>query len=255
MNDLTGKTVLITGGASGLGLATAHTFIRANALGVTLVDLSAAALVEALATFTSAEQLRLHTVTADVGDEKDTIRYVAETVAKWGKLDVSVQNAGINQPGCGVDQLDLAMWEKVMRVCATGPFLGVKHSAKAFMANPDGPKGCNLILTGSQLGLDGQPNVSAYAAAKFAVRGLALSAAAELGVHGIRVNVICPGPVLTPLMTGTIAASEYPTYIEKTMLKKMGEPDDIAHGMLFLATSSLATGTTLKVDGGFSRWG
>ncbi|KAI5476070.1 hypothetical protein MNV49_000442 [Pseudohyphozyma bogoriensis] len=113
-------------------------------------------------------------------------------------------------------------------------FLGLKHSAKAMLASPSGGKGCSIVLVASQLGLDGAPLITPYVASKFAVRGMVASASQELGEFGIRVNCIAPGPVETPLA---------------------GKPEEIAQGILFLGSpaSSLSTGTTLKMDAGWSR--
>lgn len=225
-------------------------------MGVTLVDLSADALIAAVAKLPSEMRDRVHTVVADVSLEQDVERYVSETVSKFGQLDVSAQVAGTTHAQTPVSELDVDTFERVMRVNVRGPFLGVKHSVKAMRASPNGGKGASIIICGSQLGLDGNPGLGAYCASKFAVRGLSLVTAAEVGAEGIRVNTVCPGPIVTPMLEKT-PRDQWHLFAGKAMLGRLGEPEEVANTILYLASpqSSLITGATIKVDGGWSRWG
>ncbi|TXT10549.1 hypothetical protein VHUM_02054 [Vanrija humicola] len=131
----------------------------------------------------------------------------------------------------------------------------MKQSIAAMVASPSGGKGCSVIVISSQLGLEGSPGYSAYAASKFAVRGLMSAAAQEYGPLGIRVNAICPGPIQTPLMAD-YTEEEMGPHIAKTSLGRVGQPEEIAATAVFLASEGGAymSGASLKVDGGWSQW-
>ncbi|GAA5820460.1 hypothetical protein JCM3770_003387 [Rhodotorula araucariae] len=252
---LEGKVAIITGGGSGIGLATAKAFLAAGAAGITLVDLRADALAAAVASLGLSEAeaaARVLTVAGDVADEATAEAYANETAARFGRVDVSVQCAGISPPACDVVDLDVDEWDRTIRVNLRGVFLGVKHSLKAMLASPSGGQGCSVVLVSSQLGLDGYPGAAAYSASKFALRGLMTSVAAEVGQRGIRVNAVAPGPIDTPMLAGWSAEG----HTTKGNIKRAGRPEEVAHAVLFLAgeAGAYCSGTTLKVDGGWSKW-
>ncbi|KAK9896817.1 putative 2,5-dichloro-2,5-cyclohexadiene-1,4-diol dehydrogenase [Cystobasidium minutum MCA 4210] len=254
--SLAGKVAIVTGGASGIGFETVKVFLEAGASGVAVVDRSTEALESAKKAIDGKFHEHLLLVQADVTDEGAVQHYVKATVQRFGKLDISAQIAGIAQKQLPVEDLGLEEFEKVMAVNVRGPFLGVKHSVRAMKASPSAGKGCSIVICGSQLGLDGHPNLTAYCASKFAVRGITQTVAAELGACGIRVNTVCPGPIETPMLVLHTPPDQWGTLAGQAMLQRLGKPEEIAQSILFLASdqSAYVTGASLKVDGGFSRF-
>ncbi|GAA5952218.1 hypothetical protein JCM8115_003538 [Rhodotorula mucilaginosa] len=249
------KVVIVTGAASGIGFATVKAFLEAGAAGVTLVDLSADSLSQAAASLAGGSadiKSRLHTYAGDVSVEGTAEGYVKETVEKWGRVDVSVQCAGISLPSADLVDLKVSDWDKTMGVNLRGVFLGMQQSLKGMLASPSQGQGCAVVLMCSQLGLDGYPGSAAYSASKFALRGLMSSVAAEVGPKGIRINCVCPGPIETPMLEGFSAEG----HLTKGNIKRAGKPHEVANAVLYLASdaSSYVSGTTLKVDGGWSKW-
>ncbi|GAA5884960.1 hypothetical protein JCM6882_007171 [Rhodosporidiobolus microsporus] len=254
--SLEGKVAIITGGAGGIGLATAKAFLEAGALGVTLVDLSPSSLSTALASLTSAgssfDPSRVLTVAGNVSEESTAVEYVRQTVDKWGRVDVSVQCAGVSPPLKDAVDVSADEWDRVMSINVRGVFLGVRESLKGMFVSPSAGEGCSIVFIASQLGLDGFAGSSAYVASKFALRGLMASVAQEVGPKGVRVNAVAPGPIDTAMLAGFPDAS----HLLKGNIKRAGQPVEIANAVLFLASGagSYCSGTTLKVDGGWSKW-
>lgn len=197
---------------------------------------------------------RLLTFCGDVTDEATAEAYTQATVDKWGQVDIVVLNAGIEGNWHMLHETPMEEYDKVMAVNARGVFIGLKHGLRAFLASPSGGKGCSAIVMCSVAGLEGVPLISPYTASKFAVRGLACIASQEYGKYGIRVNAICPGFIETPF------SAVHPELLDlakdKSSMQKLGNPEDIANAALFLASDAggFCTGTTLKVDGGVSRF-
>ncbi|GAA5887082.1 hypothetical protein JCM6882_009441 [Rhodosporidiobolus microsporus] len=252
---LKGKVAIVAGAASGIGFETVKAFVREGAKGIVLVDLRQEALDKAIAAFSEEEQKTLVTCVADISKEEDVKRYADLALSHFGQLDISAQVAGITHAPASIPDLDVETFERVFAVNVRGPFLGIKYSVKAMRASPSKGKGCSIVIVGSQLGLDGHPGLGAYCPSKFAVRGLTQVSAAELGAEGIRVNTCAPGPIETPMLNST-PQDQWPTFAKKAMLGRLGQPEEVANAILFLASdqSSLVTGSTLKVDGGWSRW-
>ncbi|KAI5450186.1 hypothetical protein NCC49_003335 [Naganishia albida] len=254
-----GKTALLTGGASGLGLAGAKALLDAGAAGITLVDLNPSALKAATSDSgpLGAYKDKVHVFSGDVGEEAVNEGMIRSASERWGRApEIVVLCAGISQDRqVPLAEMDERVWDKVMRVNLKGSFLGLKHAAKGMLANPQGGRGCSIILISSQLGLDGVPNAGAYAASKFAVRGLMSSAAQELGPAGIRVNAIAPGPIDTPMLQDWPAEKRESLY-GQTNVGRVGMPEEIGRTILFLASEAggYCSGSTLKVDGGWSKW-
>ncbi|KAF8190531.1 oxidoreductase [Pholiota molesta] len=239
------------GAASGIGLATAEGFLRSNIEGLLLVDKSQELLQTAVSSFTPEDQQRCEILVADVSSEADCT-YAERALERWGRLDIAVLNAGICFPTASITETDVEVWDKLMSVNARGVFLGLKHSAKAMLKKSQG----SIVIVSSQLGLQGSPGLSAYGASKWAVRGLSLTAAEELTPLGIRVNSVCPGPILTPLID-VFGKDSIPKMEEATLMNRMGKPEEIANAIIYLASdaASFCSGTTLKVDGGYAKFG
>lgn len=240
--SLTGKVALVTGGARGIGLAIANAFLAADARHVVCVDV----LADALAEIETND--RLSTAVLDVTDEAGWASLVKATLARYGQIDVLVNNAGILAYGTIADT-ELEMFRRVMDVNVTGVFLGMR----AVAAHMKDQKRGAIINTSSCSGIVPSNFIGPYAASKFAVRGLTRSAALELGLHGIRVNSIHPGGVNTP-MTNPMGESqeEMDKRLYNVPISRYARPDEIARGVVYLASdaASYCMGTELQIDGG-----
>ncbi|KAF8966583.1 short-chain dehydrogenase/reductase SDR [Flammula alnicola] len=225
----------------GIGLATAKRFLQSNIEGLLLIDLSRESLEKAFSSFTPDEQRRCEMFVADVSSEAETT-YAEKALERWGRLDIAVLNAGICLPRASILDTEVDTWDKIMNVNGRGVFLGLKNCAKAMLKKSSG----SIVIISSQLGLQGSPGLSAYGASKWA----------ELTPLGIRVNSICPGPILTPLIDA-LGKDTWPKMAEATLMNRLGKPDEIANAVLYLASdaASFCSGTTLKVDGGYTKSG
>jgi len=242
---LANKTALITGGNSGLGLATAKRFVAEGA-NVAITGRNAERLAEAARELGS-QALAL---VADVTDIAATEAAITQAVARFGKLDILFANAGI--PGhTPVGGTKLDAFEQVIRTNLTAVFFTVQA------ALPHLNDGASIILNGSVISVLGNPGYSAYAASKAGVRAMARVLASELSPRRIRVNVVAPGAIRTPIWGAAIATPEAEKALEQrianmTPLGHIGEPDHIASTVLFLASDEAAhiQGQEIFVDGG-----
>ncbi len=239
------KTAFITGGNSGIGLATAELFVREGAR-VTIVGRNKRTLDEA-AEVLGAGALALQ---ADVTDAEAIERAVAEAVQRFGPLDIVFANAGIgNLSPLGRTSLDT--FEEIVRTNLTAPFFTIQA------ALPHLRNGASIILNGSVHAVLGMPGWSAYAAAKGGVRSMTRNLASELAPRGIRVNQVTPGATRTPIWDklapdeGARAATAA-RIARSVPLGRLGEADEVARAALYLASddASNVTGTELVVDGG-----
>jgi NAD(P)-dependent dehydrogenase (short-subunit alcohol dehydrogenase family) len=255
---LDGKVAIVTGGGSGLGLASAQRFAEEGAR-VVCVDLDGAA-AEAAAAGIGDSALGL---TADVTDEDSLERAVDATLERFGRVDVLYANAGI--PGTGsVHELTRTDWQRVIDVNLTGVFLSARAVLPPMLAQGAG----SLILQASVGGLTGIRSLPAYAAAKGGVIALTKQMAADYSERGVRVNAICPGTVRTPLVEATYVGyfgseeagqdalarrdRDYP-------MGRLGAVEDIANLALFLASDEARwlAGGIYVADGGMtavSQW-
>jgi NAD(P)-dependent dehydrogenase (short-subunit alcohol dehydrogenase family) len=242
---LANKTAFITGGNSGIGLATARLFVAEGAR-VAITGRNKATLDAA------ANELgpNAFAIVADATDVAATENAVARAVEKFGKLDIVFANAGIagNTPVGGTT---LAAFEAVLRTNITSVFFTVQAAA------PHLNDGGSVILNGSVISVLGNPGYSAYAASKAGVRAMARVMASELSPRNIRVNVVAPGAIRTPIWNGAAPSAEAFAELEKrlsltTPLGRIGEADHIARTVLFLASDDAAhiQGAEIFVDGG-----
>ena len=245
---LEGKVALITGGARGQGAAEAMLFAREGAKVVIadVLDREGMAVAAEIAEL-GGEALYVH---LDVSSETDWRQAVDAAVSSYGKLDVLVNNAAIWRGG-NVADTSSEEWDQVLAINAKGVFLGTKLAIPQ-MRNAGGG---SIVNISSTAGLVGSRTSTAYSASKGAVRLLTKSTAVQYGADGIRANSIHPGPIDTAMgdQVWPDAGSREET-IERTVLKRLGTPDDIANGALFLASdeSSFMTGTELVIDGGLT---
>ena len=248
MSRLDGKIALITGGASGIGLATAREFHAAGAK-LAIADVADASAV--------ARELDGIAIRCDVTSPTDVEAMVARTVAHYGRIDVFFNNAGIERhaPLAG---MDLAEHRRVIDVDLNGVYYCLQSVIRA-MADNEGPNRGSIVNTASVAGLIGAPGMSSYNAAKGAVVLLTKVGALEAAPLGIRVNAVCPGIIRTPMAEafgdGSMGAFTPETFAQRVHpLGRMGEPHEVAKLVTFLASddASFITGTAIPIDGGMT---
>ena len=244
---LKGKTALITGGARGIGAATALLFSREGAR-VGIVDLQEEGM-KALAEKAKSEGLEIATFAGDITKKDHVDRIVSQFVQKLGRIDILVNNAGvvISRP---FFEKTVEDWEKTLAVNLIGMFLCCQAAAKHMLAQKSG----KIVNISSIRGIEhcGREGVMDYSASKTAVIGLTKTMAKELAPY-INVNTVAPGHTKTE-MTAPLPAEVKQNMIEGSYLKRMAEPEDIAKAILFMASedANFITGQMLLVDGGFS---
>ena len=248
------KVAVVTGGASGMGRATVMRFLDEGAR-VVVADLNETTANETLDLARArggAERIRF--LRTDVSQEADVEAVIGLAVSEFGRLDCVFNNAGIAGALGSVMETEVEDWDFTFGVLVRGVFLGVKHGARAMK---ECGAGGSIINTASVAGLSGGAGPLAYSAAKAAVINLSRAAAVELAEHRIRVNAICPGGILTPLVhRGNEEAA-------KQMLENLqpwpavGQGEHIAGAALFLASgdAEFETGQALVVDGGLTAMG
>ncbi|MDP7067610.1 MAG: SDR family NAD(P)-dependent oxidoreductase, partial [Acidimicrobiales bacterium] len=246
---LESKVAIVTGGASGMGLATVRRFLEEGA-SVVIGDLNAEngrSVLEDLNAEGYEGKIRF-TVT-DVSVEDDVAAMTELAVDAFGRLDVVFNNAGIGGAFGPITELEVEDWDKTFHILVRSVFLGTKHAARVMI---DQGEGGSIINTASIAGMGGGAGPQAYSAAKAAVVSLAKTTAVELAPHNIRVNAICPGVIFTPLMHSGNEEQAEEVIAEIQPLPKRGEGSDIAGMALFLAgdDSLFITGQEHIVDGG-----
>lgn len=248
--DFSGQSVVITGGASGMGLAAAEGFARAGA-SVVIGDIADDAGENAAKVMREAglDCLYQHT---DVASETDMQNLIATAIAHAGRLDVFVAAAGILGQRLLLHEQTIDNVRNTLGVNVEGVVYGTKHAVNAFRQNENG-KGSIINFASVQSFRVKSAKASLYAASKAAVVSLTKSAALEYGAEGIRVNAIAPGPIDTPMLRTAAGNAWPPAIIEETPLGRLGEPKEVAEAVLWLASdaASYISGATLPVDGGW----
>ncbi|MCW2854227.1 MAG: NAD(P)-dependent dehydrogenase, short-chain alcohol dehydrogenase family [Nocardioides sp.] len=247
-------TAIVTGGASGIGRATVHLFLK-EGWAVVAADLNAgsgATLMAELRDF--AEVGLLAFVLADVSAEADIERAVSAATDLTGGVDCMVNNAGVGGAFGPITQTTVADWDYTFAVLSRGVFLGVKHAARAMQAQGSGG---TIVNVASLAGLTGDAGLQAYSAAKASVIHMSRVFATELGPHGIRVNAVCPGAIATPLNPSASRDFQGSELARQQPLPFVGQPEHLAEVIYFLGSSRsrFVTGQYLAVDGGLEAAG
>ena len=251
MGIMNGKVCIVTGGAGSIGLASAAILLQEGAK-VMLVGHNADKLSSAVKYLNASPDV-LGSVVADVSDTQNTIEYIRQTVAQWGKIDVLFSHAGISGTIQPVTEYPEEVFDRVMAINVRGSFLACKYGL------PQMKDGGSLIITSSIMGVTADPGVCAYAASKHALIGLMRSVAKEAASRRIRVNILAPGPIdnsfqgqieekLTPIVGRN--GTEFLNGV--IPLGRHGKAEEIAQMVLFLASerSSFSTGGVFMADGG-----
>jgi len=252
MTDFTGRSVIITGGAGGIGAATAEAFLKVGAR-VAIVDLfqeSLDATVAELSAFGEVIGIR-----ADVSDETEVKGYVEATVSAFGRIDVFFNNAGIEGKVKPLIETTVEEFNKVLAVNVVGAFLGLKHVLPVMIEQGSG----SVINTSSEAGLDGSPNTVPYVTSKHGLTGMTKVAALEVAKSGVRVNSIHPSGVNTQMVRrlesgfgGDDVDAAKANFQAAIPIGRYAEPSDIANLVVFLGSdeASFITGAQYRVDGG-----
>jgi NAD(P)-dependent dehydrogenase (short-subunit alcohol dehydrogenase family) len=249
---LAGKSALVTGGASGIGRATALAMAREGArVAVSDQTEESAATTVALINAAGGQAIAIG---GDVTKEGDVVQIVARSVAIFGRLDCAFNNAGIAPRHVGpvrqrTHEMSLASFEAMLAVNLTGVFLCMKYEIAQMLAQGGG----SIVNTSSMAGLIGLPGASNYVAAKHGVVGITKTAALEYAADKIRVNCVNPGYIKTP-MTDPTMALHYDELMAKVPMHRLGSPEEIAEAVVWMLSdrASFMTGASQIVDGGYS---
>jgi meso-butanediol dehydrogenase/(S,S)-butanediol dehydrogenase/diacetyl reductase len=249
------KVAIVTGGASGIGRATSLLFAKegANVIVADLAQHAANTVAEEARAIGSGDSMAIQ---VDISDTASVTNMVDAIIEKFGRIDVLINNAGYGFAG-DVVTTDEAAWDRLMAVNLKGVYLGSKYVIP-HMARQGGGVIVNTASTGSIVGIRDR---AAYCASKGAVASLTKCMALDHASDDIRVNAICPGTTDSPYHYEIAAKSEDPNEFrrgleERQVMNRLGTPEEIASGMLFLASddSSFATGSLLVVDGGMTAY-
>ncbi|GAA1266789.1 MULTISPECIES: glucose 1-dehydrogenase [Streptomyces] len=244
------QVALVTGAASGMGLATARAFAKAGAT-VVLADIDEKAVQRAAEELTAAGH-RATSVVCDVTDEEQAAAMVDRAVTTYGRLDMAFNNAGIQVPPSDAADETAENFDRVNTVNLRGVWAAQKHELRQMRQ-----QGSGAIVNCSSLGgLVGLPERAAYHASKHGVIGLTKSAAVEYAPKGIRINAVCPGVIDTPMVADMLEgqAEAMAEIMKQQPIGRLGRAEEIAAAVLWLCSpaASLVVGVALPVDGGYT---
>lgn len=245
-----GKVALVTGAASGLGLATAKAFAEAGA-SVVLADKREETLKNIQQEF-DASGYKAISILCDVSSETQVESMIAKTISTFGRLDSAFNNAGIILPPIPTTDISFEQWNRVLSINLTGIWLCMKYELNQMLKQGKGA----IVNCSSMAGLQGAPGMSAYAASKHGIMGLTKSAALEYISKGVRINAVSPGMVDTP-MKNDITAGNEDMLAEMAKMVPAGRfctPEEIAAAVLWLCSSdaSMIVGQSITIDGGIT---
>ncbi|WP_437833543.1 SDR family NAD(P)-dependent oxidoreductase (plasmid) [Niallia taxi] len=245
MTNLQDKVAIVTGGASGIGLATVKAFLDKGAK-VVLADYNAEAGAAVEKDLKETYENVLF-VKANVAEESEVENLVAEAVKHFGKLDIIFNNAGVGvqKP---THELTAEEYKRVIAINQDGVFYGAKYAIREMLKTGGG----SIINTSSILGSVGEPTSIPYAASKGAVNQITKSLALEYADRSIRVNAVAPGFIESGMVSKEALGDFYDGLVAKHPIGRLGNPEEIAHAVVFLAENDFVTGTTIFVDGGYT---
>jgi NAD(P)-dependent dehydrogenase (short-subunit alcohol dehydrogenase family) len=254
MITLEGKVAIVTGGSRGIGEAIARTFAEHGAK-VVVAARKMEGLGQVAAAINDARPGAAHAVQAHTGKEEDCARLVAETAARFGKVDVVVNNAATNPHFGPLVDIEMGAWDKTFEVNLKGYFWMIREAVKNLRSRSTPGANLAIVNVASVAGLMATPAQGCYAMTKAAVISMTKTLAVELAGSNVRVNAIAPGFVDTRL-AGAILKNDalLDLVLQKTPMKRYAKPDEIAGGALYLASESASflTGHTLVIDGGMT---
>jgi NAD(P)-dependent dehydrogenase (short-subunit alcohol dehydrogenase family) len=249
MTTLSGKVALVTGGTSGIGKASA----------ITLAQAGAKVVVAGRRQAEGEETIRLlqasggdgFFVATDVSKEADVQTLIEKTMARYGRLDIAFNNAGVEQEAAPLPEQTETTYNHIMDINVKGVWLSLKHEIPAMLKNGGGA----IVNTSSGMGLVGGARVQIYTASKHAVEGLTKAVALEYALQGIRVNAVSPGLIQTEMLDRAVQTNtELMEYFKTTLpMGRIGTPQEVVNAVLWLCSdaSSFVTGHSLTVDGGY----
>ena len=251
MENWKDKVALVTGAASGLGLATAKAFAEAGA-SVALADWDENA-VQAAAGQLAAKGFKTLAIVCDVSDDEQVEAMIQKTIATFGRLDAAYNNAGVQNELAGAADQTREDFDRVMGINLRGVWSCMKYELQQMRKQGSGA----IVNCSSIGGILGGAQRGTYHAAKHGVIGLTKSAALEYAPFGIRINTVCPGLIHTPMADKMIAGGQQEALdamLQTVPVGRLGRPDEIASAVVFLCSdaASLIVGHTLVVDGGYS---
>jgi NAD(P)-dependent dehydrogenase (short-subunit alcohol dehydrogenase family) len=245
--EMAKKVAVVTGAHQGIGLATAQR-LAADGIDVVLADILDS---EAEAWAIRSSGGTAIASTTDVRDDGAVAELVDQTVDRFGRLDILINNAAVFEPGIAADET-LETWDWIHETNLKGPFLCSKHAVQAMRKT-----GGVIINIGSEYGIKAGPRKAIYAAAKGGLNQLTKAMAVDHAVDGIRINCVCPGPILTPLLEKVINEAADPeairaTEIGSTIVRRFGTLDEISAVIAFVCSdeASFITGAIIAADGG-----
>lgn len=255
MNTLNEKVAILTGGSSGIGLATAALFLDEGAK-IAIVSRNAKRAEEVLSKKSSAKNNVIY-INADVRKAEDCARVVDETIQRFGKINILFNNAGVIYIDKTVVETPEDLWDETIDVNLKGTYLMSKYAIPEIIKSGGGA----IVNNASIFGLLGASGAAAYCAAKGGVVLLTKAMAVDHATKGVRVNCICPGSVDTPMLEkemmdlGELDAMRK-AFAARHPMNRISKPDELANAVLFLASdaSSFVTGAALSVDGGRAAW-
>ncbi|MFC5465728.1 SDR family NAD(P)-dependent oxidoreductase [Lederbergia graminis] len=245
MYDLKDKVAIVTGGASGIGLATVKAFINKGAK-VVIADYNEDG-GKSVETDLKSSGADVTFIYVNAAEEKSVENLVQETVKTYGRLDIMVNNAGIGVLA-ETHELSYEDYHKVIAINQDGVFYGAKYAIREMLKTGGG----SIVNTASILGHVGEAGAFAYNASKGAVNILTKSLALEYADKNIRVNAVCPGYVESGMVNKEALGDFYDGLVARHPIGRLGTADEIAHGIIFLCENEFVTGSSLMIDGGYT---
>ncbi len=247
--DYKDKVVMVTGAAAGIGRETALMFSK-NGAKLALCDLDEKAGEQLVKEITNSGGEAFF-YPCDVSQSKNIKAFVDETLKKYGQLNCACNNAGIEGASASIVDCTEENWDQVININLKGVWLSMKYQVPEILKSGGGA----IVNLSSIAGLIGFPGLAAYTASKHGIAGLTKTASLEFAQKNIRVNAVCPGPIMTPMLERLMSVT--PGFKDQVLLgipeRRIGKPEDVANAVLYLCSeqASYITGQCLAVDGGW----